>query len=283
MCRPPISKIPFWAAGALAFISCAHGIELGPLNDNEGPTGSAGLSGQAGNAPGQSGAGGAGVVGTGFSAGGASASGGAVGSSGAGGNSGGGGGQVGGAGGLDPDGSAGSGGTSGAAGAAGAVMDAAVEAPPTCPTCALNAQYQCFQNGDMINLLELGLDVVNTSAMPIARNRITLRYWYTVDATGAQQPTCVSAALGCAAVSLAVRQVTPPRVNADSYLEVGFVGTAMLAPSAAIGEIRISILGTGLYDQRNDYSFKSTGAVYAEALNVTAYLGGTLAWGNEPP
>jgi hypothetical protein len=227
--------------------------------------------------------GGDGVVGTGFAgrgAGGASGSGGAVGSSGSGGNSAGGGGD-GGAGGADA--SAGSGGASGAAGAGGGVMDAAVELPPTCPTCALNAQYQCFQNGDMINPLELGLDVVNTSAMPIALSRITLRYWYTVDATGTQQARCNGAALGCQAVSLAVRLVNPPRVNANAYLEVGFLGTAMLAPNAASGEIRMSILGSaGLYDQRNDYSFKSTGAVYAEAPNVTAYLGGTLAWGSEP-
>jgi cellulose 1,4-beta-cellobiosidase len=84
---------------------------------------------------------------------------------------------------------------------------------------------------------------------------------------------------------LSTHAVAPVRATADTYLEVGFMGTAMLAPSASSGEVRLNLTGANAlsYDQANDYSFQSTGAVYVEAPRVTAYLGGTLAWGTEPP
>ncbi len=159
------------------------------------------------------------------------------------------------------------------------------EPPPICPTCPLVAQYECFQNGAMVSQLEFGVAADNRGAASVALSAITIRYWYTTDATGMQQPRCVSAGVGCAAVSLAVHPVTPSRAGADAYLEVGFVGTSMVAAGAGTGEVRISVRGasSGMYEQSGDRSFQSTGAQYVEAPNVPAYVGGKLAWGTEPP
>ena len=129
---------------------------------------------------------------------------------------------------------------------------------------------------------------MNAGAAPIALNTVTLRYWYTEDGTGTQQPNCVGSALGCPAISFAVNPVTPARPMADAYLQIGFVGGmldgGMLAPNTDSGEIRISIAKTGAvsFNQPNDYSFRSTGANYFDAPNITAYMGGTLIWGTEP-
>jgi hypothetical protein len=136
----------------------------------------------------------------------------------------------------------------------------------------------------MVHQIEFGVSIVNTSDTPVALNTVTMRYWYTEDATGMQQPRCDSGIVGCSAVSLGVHAVTPPRLRADAYVELAFTGGAMLAPNAETGEIRITVLQTSssMFTQSNDHSFRSTGAVYVDAPNLTAYVGGRLAWGNEP-
>jgi endoglucanase len=258
--------------GALAIVGCAHGIDVAL---DLGAAGSAETTGRGG----ANGVGPVTVVGT-TGASTTSATGGTPG--GAGGTSGG---PAGGTGGLTGDASAGSAGASGA-GAAGAVVDAMAEPPPPpfCPTCPLRVQYTCFQDGSAPQGIEFGVRVANASAAPVTLNAITIRYWYTEDGTGTQQPSCVGAAPGCAAVSLAVRPVTPARPMADAFLEIGFVGAAMLAPNTDTGEIRITIGKTNAvsFNQPNDYSFRSTGANYVDAPNITAYQAGGLVWGTEP-
>jgi hypothetical protein len=293
-------------AGVLSLVGCARG-ELGVWDDDAGESGTAGAGGDGtAGAAGQGGAsastGGAGGLGAGGSGvGGSSAGssgqgagvGGANGGNGGGGGASGAGGSIGGAGGnggrdggagARPDGSAGSAGSSGAAGAGGAIVDARSEPPSACPTCSIKVQYECFQDGDMVHQIEFGATIVNMSDMPIALNTVTMRYWYTEDATGTQQPRCDGAMVGCSAVSLSVHAVTPARPGADAYVELAFTGGDMLAPQAATGEVRITILKTNptTFTQSNDHSFRSTGAVYVDAPNITGYVGGQLAWGTEP-
>jgi hypothetical protein len=136
----------------------------------------------------------------------------------------------------------------------------------------------------MVQLIEFAVRVVNDSDTPIALNDVTARYWYTEDGTGMQQARCDSPSAVCSATSLTVHAVTPTRPTADAYLELGFSGGAMLAAHAATDEVRITLSKTNAsaYTQSNDHSFKSTGASYIDATNMTAYVGGRLAWGVEP-
>jgi hypothetical protein len=156
---------------------------------------------------------------------------------------------------------------------------------PSCATCSLKVQYECFQDGGAVTQLEMGVNVINTGPAPIALSTVTVRYWYTADNTGTQEPQCDSANLGCSSVSLSAHGVTPNKTNADTYIEVAFTGSTMLAPNASTGEVRITVVKTGVpsYNQANDYSFRSTGASYVDAPSLTAYAGGRLLWGTEPP
>jgi hypothetical protein len=298
-----------WFAGALLLAGCAHGIELGLVDEDaggagaggsgglgsttgeggasgastvagvggaagvgggSGGTGGAGGSGMAGNAAGSGGSGGSGPGGGGGSSGGKGGGGGVPVDGGLGGRGG-----VGGAGGVRADASAGSGGVSGAGGA---VVDAG------CPTCSLKVQYECLQDGEMVQQIEFVTRIVNTSDAPVALSGVTMRYWYTEDATGAQQTRCDSDSATCQAVSLVVHAVNPARPTADAYVELSFTGGGMIAARAQAPEIRISILKTNPspFGQRNDHSFTSTGAMFVDAPNVTAYVGGRLVWGTEP-
>jgi hypothetical protein len=137
----------------------------------------------------------------------------------------------------------------------------------------------------MVQQLEFGVEVVNTGTSAIALSSVAVRYWYTEDATGTQQTACGLAAVGCGAVSLSVHPVSPARATSDAYVEIAFTGVTMLAPGASSGEVRLSITKTSAtpFNQGNDYSFRSTGASYLDAPTVTAYIGGRLAWGTEPP
>jgi hypothetical protein len=136
----------------------------------------------------------------------------------------------------------------------------------------------------MVQLIEFAVRVVNDSDAPIALNGVTARYWYTEDGTGTQAPRCDSLPAVCSVTSLGVHAVTPSKPTADAYLEIGFSGGAMLAPHAATDEIRVTLAKTNAsaYTQSNDHSFKSTGASYIDAPNITAYEGGRLSWGIEP-
>jgi hypothetical protein len=254
-------------------------------------------SGTAGNTAGSSGEGGAGTGGAGgasgasgnggASTGGAPGTGGAGGSGGSGGaNNGGGGNGGGGNGGGAPDGGPKEASVD-AGGSAGGSIDASTELAPACSTsdCKLKVQYQCRQNGlgalkEMSFLLKV---VTGTTAIPLSA--VTVRYYFTIDSTAAQQADCDSLTFNCSSVSFSFKTVTPAKPTADRYLEIGFTGAGTIAPGADTGEIGIRIhdqANLATYMQGNDYSFFSTGAVYYDRMEMPGYAGGTKVWGTEP-
>jgi cellulose 1,4-beta-cellobiosidase len=173
----------------------------------------------------------------------------------------------------------------GTGGSAGAPMDASTEPPPACTTCKLKVQYQCRQDGVSVKEASYILKVFNTGTMPIALGSITLRYYYTIDSTAAQEANCDFATVGCGNVALVFKTVTPAKPKADRYLEVTLSGTGSIAAGADSGEIQIRMHDPtyqAMYTQTNDYSFASTGAIYIDAPTITAYSGGTNVWGTEP-
>lgn len=302
-----------WVIGG-SILGCAEGEALDPSLGAHTPTGAAGDPGLGGEGTGSSGAsvgasgtnaeagGNAGAAtgsgGSASTAGSAGAGGGSAGSPGVGDAGGKGSGGIGGGGGNSGGGSSGSNNNGGSAsgaggmdasvgsgGAAGAPVDASTEPPPSCVTCALKVQYQCRQDGASIDQASFILNVLNTGTMPIAVGSITIRYYYTVDSAAAQVAECDYAAVGCDHVSFNFKTVTPAKPKADRYLEMALSGTASIAPGAASGEIQIRLHDSAfqaLYNQTNDYSFASTGAIYVDAPTIPAYSGTTKVWGTEP-
>jgi hypothetical protein len=142
----------------------------------------------------------------------------------------------------------------------------------------LKVQYECRQNGASVLQAEFSIKIVNTGTTPIALNTVNVRYWYTIDGTGAQAGTCASAAHPC---TIAFQPVTPAKATADEYAVISF-GGGTLAPGADTGEIQIQVHGTGTLMQTDDYSFFNSGANYLDRMQIGGYVNGKLIWGTAP-
>ena len=163
---------------------------------------------------------------------------------------------------------AGAAGTTGAGGTGGAA----------CNNCMLKVQYECRQNGPSILQAEYSIKVVNTGTTSIPLNSVSVRYWYTIDGTGAQAGTCASAAHPC---TVAFQSPTANKPTADQYALISF-GSGTLAPGADTDEVQVTMHGSGTYNQTNDYSFSDTGANFLDEMHLTGYVSGKLIWGTAP-
>jgi hypothetical protein len=264
------------AAGLGQIGTAGAGGEIAP--GAAGAVGSAGASGAAG-AVGSAGSGAAGAAAGASGAAGKAGSAGATGAAGAGAaGAGAAGAGAAGAGAAGATGAAGraAGGTGG--GAAGATPDAGTDTATADCNCALKVQYQCLQDGPNVGAAEYLVKVVNTGTKPIALDTVTVRYWYTVDTTGAQTGMCTGGANPCA---ISFHAYAPAKAKADAYAELTFAG-GTLAPGASTADLSVIMHGTGNYNQANDYSLQSTGDHYVDDMNLTGYVAGKLLWGNAP-
>jgi hypothetical protein len=253
----------------------AAGAPMTGIGGDAGAAGAAGADGLAGSgasgtggSAGDAGTAGAGAAGTGGMAGtgAAGSAAGVMGTAGAGG-----------AGQAGTGGASGTGGTGGQAGAGGN-PDGGTDGPPPGCDCMLKVQYECRQNGASVLSAEYSIKVVNTGTKPIALNTVSVRYWYTIDGTGAQAGTCASTAHPC---TIAFQSPSTNKPMADQDAVISFA-SGTLAPGADTGEIAIQFNGTGPYTQTNDYSFSNTGANFLDAMHITAYVSGKLLWGTPP-
>jgi mannan endo-1,4-beta-mannosidase len=125
---------------------------------------------------------------------------------------------------------------------------------------------------------EFSIKVVNTGTAAIPLNNINVRYWYTLDGTGAQAGTCTNAMHSC---TISFQSATPAKPTADQYAVISFA-SGSLAPGADTGETIIQFHGTGAYNQGNDYSFSNTGANFVDTQHITGHVMGKLVWGAAP-
>jgi hypothetical protein len=137
---------------------------------------------------------------------------------------------------------------------------------------------------DQINF---GIDIINRSSAPLLLTDVRVRYWYTTDDLSSDQLDCDFSQLGCGVIGSQFVAVVPPRPKANAYFDIIFLqGSGMLAPGANIGPTNVRAHNR-LYNQLNeadDYSFDcSMPKVAIETQLVTAYVGGVLVWGVEPP
>lgn len=129
------------------------------------------------------------------------------------------------------------------------------------------------------------LEVINTSDKPVDLSDVTLRYYYTADDGSAYASNCVLTTLGCSHVTQKITAASEASPGADHYLEIGFrQATGTLAPGRSTEGIGLQLyrLDHKNLDQRNDRSFDADDTAYTPSKRVTAYLGGALAWGEEP-
>ncbi|MEV8567486.1 endo-1,4-beta-xylanase [Streptomyces sp. NPDC051322] len=152
---------------------------------------------------------------------------------------------------------------------------------------ALLVQYRNNDQNATDSQIKPGLRLVNNGDGAVDLSTVTLRYWFTDDTpAGAPAATfdtwCDYAVIGCGTVTHRVATASGSPAGADHYLEVGF-SSGSLAAGASTGDIQLRLNKTGwtAFDESDDYS-RTAGAAYADAPQVTAYLGGTLAYGNEP-
>lgn len=126
--------------------------------------------------------------------------------------------------------------------------------------------------------------LVNTTSASIALSGIKIRYYYTKDGTQNQNFWCDWSPVGTANVTGTFGTVSPAKVNADSYLEIGFsVAAGSIAPNATLDiQTRTAKTDWSNYNQSNDYSFNATATSYVDWNKVTAYQSGSLKWGIEP-
>ena len=132
------------------------------------------------------------------------------------------------------------------------------------------------------------INLYNESGADIPLDELVVRYWYTIDSVAAQVFSCDTAFLGtagCGNVTGTFISVSPPRVGADSVLEIGFLpaaGTLVAAGQTQAILMRVNKADFSAYDEPSDYSYDGTSSAFTDAPRITVYRKGTLVWGAEP-
>lgn len=84
-------------------------------------------------------------------------------------------------------------------------------------------------------------------------------------------------------VKLSFGPVTPAQTGADTYLEVGFTGSATIGTDTGEIQTRVNWKNyTQGYDETNDYSYDGTKTSFVDWPKATLYQRGVLIWGREP-
>jgi len=129
------------------------------------------------------------------------------------------------------------------------------------------------------------LELVNLSNETIPLHEITMRYWYTNEGTQNQQFWVDYAQLGSQNVTGTFGAVLSPlRVNADTYVDVGFLGQAgSLAPASTSGpiQLRINHQDWSPFDESNDHSYRNSSNAETNDA-ITVFRGGDIVGGTQP-
>jgi hypothetical protein len=126
-----------------------------------------------------------------------------------------------------------------------------------------------------------------TSSVPLSEFK--LRYWFTVDGAHplATPVSCNSYSRGCSSLATSFVPVSPPRLNANTYLEVGFTAAAgnLATGGADSGELQLSFHYNdwAVFNYADDHSCDPTNlTTLVDWSKVTLYHQGNKVWGTEP-
>lgn len=129
------------------------------------------------------------------------------------------------------------------------------------------------------------LEVINTSDRTVELSDVTLRYYYSADGGTAYGSNCVQTSLGCSRITERTVAAEDPAPKADHYLLIGFTEAAgTLKPGGTTEGIGVQLYRVDhqKLNQADDRSFNAEDTTYQQSKLVTAYLGGTHVWGEEP-
>ncbi|MEU4393069.1 glycoside hydrolase family 9 protein [Kribbella sp. NPDC023855] len=152
----------------------------------------------------------------------------------------------------------------------------------TAPASTLTVQHK-GSSPATTNQIGATLQASNRGTASIGLTTVTLRYWFTGDASSpTYQVWCDWAQAGCANVRARVVRPASARPGADAYLEVSFTAGS-LAPGASTGEIQLRVAKSDWsgFNQADDHSYRVSSSL-TDFDRVTGYSGGVLSWGVEP-
>jgi hypothetical protein len=176
-------------------------------------------------------------------------------------------------------------------GAAGSTTGAGGAA--SCDGCKLEVVYTCLATGT--DSRNFAIEVKNQGSSIVLYKEMTLRYWYTADASKEQELDCDTAdKLTCNYIVKSTNtppapqpkfvSLTPPRTKANEYVELAVVQGA-LDIGGTTGRIQLRLHNKDFtpIDQTADYSYDcgSVGQAH-DSPKITAYIRGVLVSGTEP-
>ncbi len=134
------------------------------------------------------------------------------------------------------------------------------------------------------NQLSPCFKIYNTGSTSVSLSNVKVRYYFTADNTIINNLYIDYASIGNYNVSGTIVNMSTTDTKADTYLELSFTsGAGSLSPNGSIEVVtRIAKQDWSNMNQSNDYSYNSNASYYVDWALATAYLSGTLQWGNEP-
>ncbi len=123
----------------------------------------------------------------------------------------------------------------------------------------------------------------NTGDVPVALDELTVRYWFTNEATTELKLYVDEDQSFGDGISGTFVPVEPAREGADYYLELSYATGYQIPPQGTTPGMRtkISAFNRPEFDESDDYSFLNV-RTFTEVRTVTVYRDGALIWGDEP-
>ena len=155
--------------------------------------------------------------------------------------------------------------------------------PEAIPAVTALSVYSENKNGNPnTNQISTHLKLVNEGSVPVDYSQLTVRYWFTAEGDKPLIYSVDYAELGNG--NIKGKFVKENRAGTDTYLELRFgPGLGQLYPVSSTGIIqqRINKTDWSAFNEANDHSYKPAGPLTQNA-KITAYLNGSLVYGQEP-
>jgi hypothetical protein len=150
----------------------------------------------------------------------------------------------------------------------------------------LSVRYRSGATDSTTTSAQPWLQVVNVSQENVDLSSATLRYYFKQDGSEAYTANCIYAEVGCSQIAEHIVAMPTAVTGADHYLQVSFnAGAGTLKPSANSGAIELQLYAPGgaSIKQSADYSYAAAQTTaYRSNTKITAFIGNTLVWGQEP-